>query len=198
MSKIYHKITKDILFEDDLLSVKELVEKHKENLRGADLTGADLEYANLRGADLTGADLEYANLRGANLTCADLEHATLECANLTGAKLEYATLRGAKLICADLEHANLRGAILRGTILRGANLEDATILSYKEIGGIGVHKRLLKCFLLNNDSFYFMAGCFRGAEQKLKEKVIYKYGEDCEYIEAIEFLKNLCIKYKGE
>jgi len=85
---------------------------------------------------------------------------------------------------------------LRGADLRGAKLGDATILSYKEIGGIGNHKRLLRCFLLNNDSFYFMAGCFRGAEQELKEKVINKYGTDCEYIEAIEFLKNLCIKYK--
>ena len=43
-----------------------------------------------------------------------------------------------------------------------------------------------------------MAGCFSGTEQELKEKVIDKYGADCEYIEAIEFLKNLCIKYKGE
>ena len=142
-------------------------------MRYADLRGANLKYADLRGADLRSANLANAYLRGA-----DLEHANLRGANLTGADLEYATLRGAKL--------------------RGANLEDATILSYKEIGEIGDHKRLLRCFLLNNDSFYFIAGCFRGAEQKLKKEVINKYGKDCEYIEAIEFLKNLCIKYEGE
>ena len=208
MSKIYHKITKDILFEDDLLSVKELVEKHKENLRGADLRGADLRGANLEDANLRGADLEHANLRGADLRGADLrganlEDANLEYATLRGATLEYATLEYATLEYATLEYAtleyvSLEYANLRCAKLRGANLEDATILSYKEIGGIGDHKRLLRCFLLNNDSFYFMAGCFRGAEQKLKKEVINKYGTDCEYIEAIEFLKNLCIKYKGE
>lgn len=42
------------------------------NLRGADLTradlsGANLNWANLRGADLRGANLNWADLRGANL-----------------------------------------------------------------------------------------------------------------------------------
>jgi len=156
MAKIYRRYTREILFEDESLSMKELVEEHKKNLENADLENADLENAYLKGADLRGADLRSANLENAYLIGADLEHADL----------------------------------------KGAKLGDATILSYKEIGGIGNNKRLLRCFLLNNDSFYFMAGCFRGAEQELKEKVINKYGTDCEYIEAIEFLKNLCIKYK--
>ena len=146
MAKIYKKYTSEILFEDESLNIKELVERHKKNLENADLRVAILANADLRGAILRDANFRDANLRGADL--------------------------------------------------RGAKLGDATILSYKEIGGIGNHKRLLRCFLLNNDSFYFMAGCFRGAEQELKEKVINKYGTDCEYIEAIEFLKNLCIKYK--
>ena len=51
------------------------------NLRGADLSNADLSYANLRGADLSNADLSYANLRGADLSNADLSYA-----NLSGAK----------------------------------------------------------------------------------------------------------------
>ena len=118
MAKIYKIFTREILFEDNSLSFKKLVEKHKENLNGA----------------------------------------------------------------------NLDGAILEG----------AKILSYKEIGRIGNNRRLLRCFMLDNNSFYFMAGCFRGTEQELKEKVIKKYGSDSEYIEAIEFLKNLCIKYRGE
>ena len=104
-----------------------------------------------------------------------------------------ADLRGAILIGAHLWQADLMNANLRG-----AKIGDATILNYKEISRIGNSKRLLRCFLLNDNSFYFMAGCFSGTEQELKEKVINKYGSDCEYIEAIEFLKNLCIKYKGE
>ena len=158
MTEIYSIITKEILFKDDSLSLKELVEKHKKDLYGAYLYGAYLY----------GANLGKANLREANLMGAELY--------------------GANLIGADLREANLRGA----------KIGDVTILNYKEISGIGNEKRLLRCFLLNNDSFYFMAGCFSGTEQELKEKVIDKYGADCEYIEAIEFLKNLCIKYKGE
>ena len=152
MTKIY-KITNKILFEDDSLTLKELVEKHKK--------------------DLYGANLWNANLRGANLYRANLYR-------------------------ADLKSANLQGADLREADLRDAKIGGATILNYKKIGGIGNEKRLLRCFLLNDNSFYFMAGCFSGTEQELKEKVIDKYGADCEYIEAIEYLKNLCIKYKGE
>ena len=177
MTKIY-RITGEILFDDDSLTLKELVEKHKK-----DLYGADLEGANLIKADLRRANLGEAYLYGADLYGADLE----------GADLREADLRGVNLRNADLWRANLTGANLRE-----AKLGDATILNYKEISGIGNEKRLLRCFLLNDNSFYFMAGCFSGTEQELKEKVIDKYGSDCEYIEAIEFLKNLCIKYKGE
>ena len=52
---------------------------------GADLYGADLEYARLVGADLSGADLREANLRGADLTGANLKGAMLTGANLKGA-----------------------------------------------------------------------------------------------------------------
>ena len=157
MTKIYKTITGEILFEDNSLNLKELVEKHKK----------DLYRANLIGADLKGADLRGADLRGANLYEADLT--------------------GADLYGADLRYANLMDAKIGG----------ATILDYKEIGWIGNNGRLLRCCLLNDNSFYFMTGCFSGTEQELKEKVIDKYGSDCEYIEAIEFLKNLCIKYRG-
>ena len=138
MTKIYKTITGEILFESDSLSMKELVEKHKKWLRGA----------NLRDANLGETYLRRANLMEAKLM--------------------------------------------------DAKIGDATILNYKEISRIGNSKRLLRCFLLNDNSFYFMTGCFSGTEQELKEKVINKYGADCEYIEAIEFLKNLCSKYKGE
>ena len=48
-----------------------------ENLRDADLRGANLIGANLRDADLRGANLIDANLRGADLEGADLEGANL-------------------------------------------------------------------------------------------------------------------------
>ncbi|EOW2384548.1 pentapeptide repeat-containing protein, partial [Cronobacter malonaticus] len=47
----------------------------KANLRGADLSDANLSDANLRGADLSDADLSDANLRGADLRGADLSDA---------------------------------------------------------------------------------------------------------------------------
>ena len=53
----------------------------------ADLRGADLSYADLRGANLRDANLSYADLRGANLRDADLRGA-----NLSGANLRYADL----------------------------------------------------------------------------------------------------------
>ena len=59
------------------------------NLRGANLTDADLWGANLRGANLTDADL-----RGANLTDADLWGANLTRADLTDANLTDANLWG--------------------------------------------------------------------------------------------------------
>ena len=49
-------------------------------LRGADLSGADLNRA-----DLSGANLSRADLSGANLSWADLRRADLRRANLSGA-----------------------------------------------------------------------------------------------------------------
>ncbi|MBZ6860969.1 pentapeptide repeat-containing protein [Klebsiella michiganensis] len=97
------------------------------NLRGADLSDANLSYANLRGANLRDANLSYANLRGANLRGADLSDANLSYANLRGANLRGANLRGANLRGADLSDANLSYANLRGANLRGANLSYANL-----------------------------------------------------------------------
>jgi hypothetical protein len=69
-----------------------------------------LSYADLFDADLRGADLSYADLRGANLFDADLRGADLSYADLRGANLFDANLRDADLSYADLRGANLRGA----------------------------------------------------------------------------------------
>ena len=77
------------------------------DLRGANLSDADLRGADLRGANLSDADLRGANLRGADLSDADLRGANLRGADLRGADLSDADLRG-----ADLSDADLRGADL--------------------------------------------------------------------------------------
>jgi uncharacterized protein YjbI with pentapeptide repeats len=101
--------------------------KHKADLRGALLTGANLAGANLGDADLRGAGLWRANLRGAGLRRADLRNAILDRADLKGAVLVYANLSDADLSGANLNGANLRGAKLRGAGLRGADLSGADL-----------------------------------------------------------------------
>jgi hypothetical protein len=102
------------------------------NLAEADLHGADLRDANLTQAHLTGADLTGANLTGADLGQADLQGAVLTDAVLRGADLSQAYLtgadaRGADFADADLIQADLRAADLRGADLRGADLTQAEV-----------------------------------------------------------------------
>jgi uncharacterized protein YjbI with pentapeptide repeats len=54
MTKIY-KIDGELIFDEPSLCLKEAVEKHKDKLKEADLSGADLSEANLSGADLSGS-----------------------------------------------------------------------------------------------------------------------------------------------
>ncbi|PXC29242.1 pentapeptide repeat-containing protein [Listeria monocytogenes] len=87
-----------------------VIEKHEKWLRDgygerANLRGANLSYADLSCANLSYADLSCANLRGANLSYADLS-----CANLRGANLSYADLS-----CANLRGANLRAVQINTT-----------------------------------------------------------------------------------
>jgi uncharacterized protein YjbI with pentapeptide repeats len=97
------------------------------NLRGANLSEANLIWANLNGANLRGANLIWADLRGANLCGANLRGANLIWADLRGANLCGADLRGANLSEANLNGANLCGADLRGANLSEANLNGANL-----------------------------------------------------------------------
>jgi hypothetical protein len=113
-------------------------------------------------ADLSGADLENADLRGTNLSGADLYNANLENADLRGTNLSGADLVDAYLIDADLENANLVDADLSGANLENANLYNAKgfiqwqspvgikriCQSFKE-GGYVMHK--LGCFYGNTE-----------------------------------------------
>jgi uncharacterized protein YjbI with pentapeptide repeats len=101
-------------------------------LMQASLYGADLDEALLSGADLRGAVLSEADLRKATLYMADLSGADLRGAVLSGADLSEANLSGTDLPRADLRWAfligaNLRGANLRGAVLSGAVLNGANL-----------------------------------------------------------------------
>jgi hypothetical protein len=98
-----------------------------EDLRGANLIGANLIGANLRGANLIGANLRGANLTGANLIGANLSGADLYRANLSDADLYRADLYGADLYGADLSGADLSGADLYGADLSDSNLRGADL-----------------------------------------------------------------------
>jgi hypothetical protein len=148
------------MFEGEAgMTTRQMLEKatfSRENLRGADLGGA-----NLRGADLYGADLGGANLRGADLYGADLRGA-----NLRGADLYGANLRGANLGGANLYGVNLRGADLRGANLRGANLGEKLgklvgKRPFFQCGPIGSRYDYLVSFITDK-GIVIKAGCFTG------------------------------------
>ena len=114
------------------MDLKKILDEHLLWLNGEGGSCANLFGANLRGANLSDADLRCANLFGANLRGANLSDADLRCANLSDADLRCANLRdadlrGANLSDADLRCANLSNADLFGANLRGANLSDANL-----------------------------------------------------------------------
>ena len=61
---IKNRFTQKIIVEDEAETLREVVEKNKANLGGADLWGTNLGGADLRGAYLGEADLEGAKFYG--------------------------------------------------------------------------------------------------------------------------------------
>jgi len=105
-------------------------------LRGADLSGKNMQHVKLAGADLSGADLSqsdlsYADLRGANLTRANMSGMYLTEANMIGADLAGADVQGSILFEANLAGANLAGADLTVANLQSARLLDANMTGAK-------------------------------------------------------------------
>ena len=166
---------------------------------------ANLRDANLCGANLCGANLRDANLRSANLYGADLRDANLRNANLCDANLRDANLRDADLRGANLCDADLRGADLRDANLSGANLGfDCCFARVKgqpiyQVCGVGLSRRTLTLNAkgLRNDWVWF-AGCSRGNEKDLRKAVEGKYGKDCDYMDAIEFLIKTAKRHSGD
>ena len=171
--------------------LEEILEKHRKWINSeyggkrADLRGANLSDANLRGADLRDADLRDADLRGANLSDA----------NLRGANLSDANLRGANLRGADLRDADLRGADLGFDCCFASTIGQPIY----QVCGVGAHRRALTLHAkgLRNDWVWF-AGCFSGTEEALREAVEEKYGKDCDYMDAIEFLIKTAERHSGD
>ncbi len=171
-----------------------VIEKHEKwlrdgygeraNLRGANLSYADLSCANLRVANLSYADLRGANLSGANLSGADLSYADLRRANLRVANLSYAdlscaNLRGANLSGADLSCANLRGANLSGADLSYADLRRADLnwINWRDVVGLTVIAVQINTTRKNNQITYikeleiWTTGCFQGTLEELKDSI---------------------------
>ena len=118
-------------------NAKELLERYAKGERdfsGADLSGADFEYAVLTELDLSNANLSNANFERAELGLVTLVDADLREAIVTGTNLSLADLRnadlaganlsGTNLAVSDLTRANVSGASFSGTILSGTALDS--------------------------------------------------------------------------
>ncbi|MGV7220746.1 MAG: pentapeptide repeat-containing protein [Nitrospinales bacterium] len=111
------------------------VERQRESLNGAELTGVSLEGINLGGGNLRGAKLIRSYLMGANLMGANLSEANLTGANLWGAKLNHADLRGAKLVGTCLQSADLTQVKnLTANQLSQAIIDSNTIIPKEDEG----------------------------------------------------------------
>ena len=87
-----------------------------------DMRGVDLSDADLVGGYLGGVDFRGANLSGADMGEANLRDADLRGANLSGANLYLVSFQGADLQRADLSYTRLVLANMVGANLSGANL----------------------------------------------------------------------------
>lgn len=147
------------------------------DLRGLDLSGANLTGAYLRGADLTGAVLSRANLTGASLPDSKLYGADLSLANLTDtflgrANLSDAHLTGALLSRSDLYGANLSNADLRRAYLVGADLSSASLAGAYMTGlaleGLPSGPLL---FIPTLEGWSLKIGCWHGTLTELREMI---------------------------
>jgi len=103
-------------------------------LRGVNLSQANLTGINLSFADLTGADLSQAKLPQAKLAATQLEDADLSRADLNGAMLLLANLTAARMIGTELKDADFYGADLKLAIFEPKSLPD--------VAGIGAAQNL--------------------------------------------------------
>ena len=89
--------------------------------------GEQLVQTQMRKANLKGADLSEANLKWVNLSNTKLDNAILHEANLSNANLESCGFTGARMTNANLEEAKIRANYFFSADLTGANLQKAEI-----------------------------------------------------------------------
>ena len=125
--------------------LKEILQKHEMWLKGekygerAELWNADLRGLDLSDANLSGADLRKSDLSNADLSNADLRYANLNNANLWGANLNYANLNnietnmntiGYNLACPEegffIGYKKANGCIVKLLILEDSKRSSAT------------------------------------------------------------------------
>ena len=104
---------------------------------GVNLKGVNLSYADLRNNTIKGVDLSNANLSGANLTGAKfvdvslkrarLDNAQLDRASFDSCDLTYASLQRVKALSASFYRAKLQNADFSYSNLTGASLAYADI-----------------------------------------------------------------------
>ncbi len=97
------------------------------NFRRSKLKQIDLSAADLRGIDLSEANLSRSDLQTADLRGADINNVMMFMATLDGANLQGADLSASSLDLTTLAGANLQGANLCGTYLRGIDLSDVNL-----------------------------------------------------------------------
>ncbi|HUQ82569.1 MAG TPA: pentapeptide repeat-containing protein [Gemmatimonadaceae bacterium] len=116
--------------------VLEALARDNHSLERIGLAGVSVDQLDLRGADLTRADMDSASLVGTHLGCRRVRRlvvlSSLRCTSLTAASLRdadltFATLPGARLFATTLVHANLTGVSLTGADLTRARLDSANM-----------------------------------------------------------------------
>lgn len=111
-------------------------------LCNANLSMIDLKGAFLSGANLNNADLSFAKLSDAHLDRAELNNADLSLADLSHAQLDRAELNNATLFGADLNYTNLNLAELHNANLFFAKLDHATLLR-AELNNANLYRAIL-------------------------------------------------------
>ena len=115
------------------------------SLRGADLSGANLENMDISGSDLTNADLSNASLYQANfsrsfLKKADLTDAELNNTNFSDTNLEGADLNNQKIRNIDLDGSNLKFSDFSSSNLRGVDFSNIDTMQDARFSGSDLKK----------------------------------------------------------
>lgn len=106
------------------------------SLRGANLSGMDLQGATKGKVDLRGSVFWRSNMRNANLSGdVNLSGSLLDFVDFSDADLSNANLSKSGLVLAKLNGANLDRTNFRDSCLRGADLREAKNLSQADLQG---------------------------------------------------------------